>query len=79
MIRKYGKIELFHLITEKNQRALFSDPAFIVSVITKFILVWNTKASSVVNGVIVFIKMAILLLFVVIGATKIDLSDFWVL
>ncbi len=62
-------------INGKIQKALFNAPAFIISVITMFILVRGTKGSSVVNGIIVFIKMAILLLFIIIGATKIDLSN----
>ena len=61
--------------TGKIQKALFNAPAFVISVITMFILVRGTKGSSFVNGVIVLIKMSILFLFIVLGATKINLSN----
>ena len=62
-------------VTGKIQKALFNAPAFIISVITMFILVRGTKGSSFINAIIVFIKMSILFLFIILGATKINLTN----
>lgn len=58
-------------------QAYFNLPAFLISFITMLILVRGTYGSSIVNAVIVFIKMLVLLLFIIIGSTKIDFSN-WI-
>ena len=69
-----------HLYTDSNgelKKAFFNLPAFLISVATMFILCKGTQGSSIINAIIVFIKMAILFLFIAIGATKIDFGN-WV-
>lgn len=69
-----------HLYTDVSgemKRAFFNLPAFLISVLTMFVLYRGTQGSSITNAIIVFIKMAILFLFIVIGATKIKFAN-WV-
>ncbi len=69
-----------HLYSDSNgeiKKAFFNLPAFLISIATMLILCRGTQGSSIVNAIIVFIKMAILFLFIVIGATKIDFAN-WV-
>ena len=69
-----------HLYTDSNEdvkKALFNLPAFLISTITMFVLCRGTQGSSAVNAIIVFIKMAVLFLFIAIGLTKIDFGN-WV-
>ena len=60
-----------------NQRALFNLPAFLISIFTMLILYKGNKGSSIFNIVIVFIKMTVIFLFIVIGITQINYSN-WV-
>ena len=69
-----------HLYSDSNgeiKKAFFNLPAFLISIATMFVLCRGTQGSSIVNAIIVFIKMAILFLFIIIGATKIDFAN-WV-
>ena len=55
--------------------ALFNLPAFFISILTMLVLYRGTKESSMLNNVVVFIKMAVLFAFVLIGFSKIDLNN----
>ena len=55
--------------------ALFNAPAFCISIFAMLVLYRGTKESSMVNNIVVFIKMAVLIAFVLIGITKIDLNN----
>jgi basic amino acid/polyamine antiporter, APA family len=69
-----------HLYNDSNgemKEALFNLPAFLISIATMLVLCRGTQGSSIINAIIVFIKMAILFLFIAIGATKIDFGN-WI-
>ena len=68
---------LYQSSTGIMHQAYFNVPAFSISFITMLILLRGTHGSSIINAVIVFIKMLVLLLFIVIGSTKINFSN-WV-
>ena len=57
------------------EQAIFDIPAFCISILTMLVLYRGTKESSMVNNIVVFIKIAILVAFILIGFTKIDLSN----
>ena len=55
--------------------ALFNLPAFCISILTMLVLYRGTKESSIINAIVVFIKMAILIAFILIGILKIDVNN----
>ncbi|MFQ3307186.1 MAG: APA family basic amino acid/polyamine antiporter [Candidatus Midichloriaceae bacterium] len=55
--------------------ALFDLPAFTICFLTMLVLYKGTKDSSIVNGIIVFIKMSILIAFVILGFSKLDTAN----
>ena len=61
----------------KIEYAVFNAPAFCISIFAMLILYRGTKESSMMNNIVVFIKMAVLIAFVLIGIPKID-SNNWI-
>ena len=67
-----------HEFTNANgeiEYALFNLPAFCISILMMLVLSRGTHESSIVNTVVVFIKMAILLIFIIVGLPKIDIAN----
>ncbi len=58
-----------------EEGGIFNLPAFIVVVLTTFLLVIGTKESVRANNVMVALKLGALLLFVVVGAFHVDASN----
>jgi APA family basic amino acid/polyamine antiporter len=55
--------------------ALFNLPAALISILMMLVLCRGTQESSIINAIVVFIKMAILIVFIVAGLTKIDIAN----
>lgn len=53
-------------------KTLIDLPALLIVAILTFVVSFGSDASAKFNAIVVYIKMAVLLAFVVIGATKID-------
>ncbi len=51
--------------------------AFFIVIVMTSILYFGAQASNLINAIIVFIKMSVLIAFIVLGATKIDTQN-WV-
>ncbi len=57
--------------------AFFNLPAFLAVIVATVVLLRGIHTSSFVNGVIVFIKIAVLLAFVIVGALYVDTQN-WI-
>jgi APA family basic amino acid/polyamine antiporter len=57
--------------------ALFNAPSFCICVLTMLVLYRGTQESTILNNIVVFIKMTVLASFVLIGMTKIDVIN-WI-
>jgi len=62
-------------INGQLKHALFNIPAFVISILTTLVLLKGTRSSSLINAIIVFIKMSVLILFIIIGSFKINLEN----
>ena len=57
--------------------AIFNLPAFFIAIFVALVLYRGVHGSSIMNTIVVLIKMSVLFFFVVIGITKVDPSN-WV-
>ncbi|RIA79836.1 amino acid permease-domain-containing protein [Glomus cerebriforme] len=61
---------------ERVPDAYFNLPAFIISIIVTFLLIFGIKESARVNAIIVSVKIFIIVLFVLAASTKIDPDNY---
>lgn len=66
----------FVLLNDGTSVTTFLDlPALIIVAIMTFVVLIGSKTSAWVNTIIVFIKISVLLMFVILGSTKVDPSN----
>lgn len=58
-------------------RCLIDLPAFLLCAMLTLVLYIGTGASAAVNSIIVFVKMAVLIGFIVVGVTKVNIDNWF--
>lgn len=58
-------------------RCIIDLPAFLLCTLLTIVLYIGTGASAVINSIIVFVKMAVLIGFIVVGVTKVNIDNWF--